>query len=125
MKKPYWNSIEFCSPRPTQNLKESTKCENIIIREVHADGTSFVRLTPVAAEDTSNAMRQLIYAYMDARDDTAINQLLLIPCFILDFLSIHPFSDGNGRMSRLLSLLLLYCIRPDLNALCMFPLKSR
>ena len=37
-----------------------------------------------------------------------INQLLLIPCFILDFLCIHQFRDGNGRMSRLLSLLLLY-----------------
>ena len=37
-----------------------------------------------------------------------MNQLLLIPCVILDFLCIHPFRDGNGRMSRLLSLLLLY-----------------
>jgi Fic family protein len=45
---------------------------------------------------------------MDARDNSAVNRLLLIPCFILDFLCIHPFSDGNGRMSRLLSLLLLY-----------------
>ena len=45
---------------------------------------------------------------MDARDDANINQLLLIPCVILDFLCIHPFRDGNGRMSRLLSLLLLY-----------------
>jgi Fic family protein len=45
---------------------------------------------------------------MDARSNYNINQLLLIPCFILDFLCIHPFADGNGRMSRLLSLLLLY-----------------
>lgn len=37
-----------------------------------------------------------------------INQLLLIPCVILDFLCVHPFRDGNGRMSRLLSLMLLY-----------------
>lgn len=45
---------------------------------------------------------------MDARGDSVINQLLLIPCIILDFLCIHPFRDGNGRISRLLSLLLLY-----------------
>ncbi|MDR3120275.1 MAG: Fic family protein, partial [Clostridiales bacterium] len=42
------------------------------------------------------------------RDSSAVNRLLLIPCFILDFLCIHPFADGNGRISRLLSLLLLY-----------------
>lgn len=45
---------------------------------------------------------------MDAKCNANINQLLLIPCVILDFLCIHPFQDGNGRMSRLLSLLLLY-----------------
>ncbi len=84
------------------------KNENNIIREVRADGTSFVRWTPVSSEDTPKAMENLIYAYMDARDNASINQLLLIPCFILDFLCIHPFRDGNGRMSRLLSLLLLY-----------------
>ena len=53
-------------------------------------------------------MEQLVLAYIDARDNPNINQLLLIPCVILDFLCIHPFSDGNGRMSRLLTLLLLY-----------------
>ena len=53
-------------------------------------------------------MEQLELAYMEARSDANINQLLLIPCVILDFLCIHPFRDGNGRMSRLLSLLLLY-----------------
>ena len=51
---------------------------------------------------------RLELAYMDARNDASINQLLLIPCVILDFLCIHPFRDGNGRMSRLLTLLLLY-----------------
>lgn len=40
--------------------------------------------------------------------DTELDPLLLIPMFILDFLCIHPFNDGNGRMSRLLTLLLLY-----------------
>ena len=40
--------------------------------------------------------------------DTDLDPLLLIPIFILDFLCIHPFNDGNGRMSRLLTLLLLY-----------------
>lgn len=53
-------------------------------------------------------MEQLVLAYLDASCDAGINQLLLIPCVILDFLCIHPFQDGNGRMSRLLSLLLLY-----------------
>jgi Fic family protein len=53
-------------------------------------------------------MEQLVLAFMEARSNSNINQLLLIPCFILDFLCIHPFADGNGRMSRLLSLLLLY-----------------
>ena len=45
---------------------------------------------------------------MDARSNMNINQLLLVPCVILDFLCIYPYDDGNGRISRLLSLLLLY-----------------
>ena len=49
-------------------------------------------------------MQELVYAYMDARDDSEINQLLLIPCVILDFLCIHPFQDGNGRVGRLIML---------------------
>ena len=46
--------------------------------------------------------------YQKARDLEAVDELILIPCFLLDFLCIHPFTDGNGRMSRLLTLLLLY-----------------
>ena len=78
------------------------------IMEIDALGNRKVRFRPISAVGTSNAMEQLVLAYTQARDDANINQLLLIPCVILDFLCIHPFRDGNGRMSRLLSLLLLY-----------------
>ena len=54
------------------------------------------------------AMDDMITSYWEARNDTDINNLLLIPCFIVDFLRIQPFIDGNGRMSRLLTTLLLY-----------------
>lgn len=71
-------------------------------------GRRSIRLRPTSAKDTKGAMEQLELAFMDARSNSSISNLLLIPSVILDFLSIHPFDDGNGRMSRLLSLLLLY-----------------
>lgn len=79
-----------------------------VIMEIDTDGIRRVRFRPMSAGETPKAMEQLELAYMDARSSSSINQLLLIPCVILDFLCIHPFQDGNGRMSRLLSLLLLY-----------------
>ena len=79
-----------------------------VIMEMDADGMRRVRFRPTSAVETPKAMEQLELAYLAARDDANVNQLLLIPCVILDFLCIHPFRDGNGRMSRLLSLLLLY-----------------
>ena len=78
------------------------------IMEINASGVRRVRFAPTPATETTATMEQLRFAYLDARSNYNINQLLLIPCYILDFLCIHPFSDGNGRMSRLLSLLLLY-----------------
>lgn len=81
--------------------------DNYILEE-DAQGNRRVRFTPTPASETPAAMEQLELAYMEARNDANINQLLLIPCVILDFLCVHPFRDGNGRMSRLLSLLLLY-----------------
>lgn len=84
------------------------KTDDNVILEVDGDGTRRVRFRPTPAAETARAMEQLSLAYLDARSDGNINQLLLIPCVILDFLCIHPFRDGNGRMSRLLSLLLLY-----------------
>lgn len=84
------------------------KTDDNAIMEIDADGNRKVRFRPTPASETAKAMEQLELAYMDAGNDADINQLLLIPCVILDFLCIHPFRDGNGRMSRLLSLLLLY-----------------
>ena len=84
------------------------KIENNVISQIDKNGNRTIRFRPVPAKETPEAMEQLILAYMEARDNSNINQLLLIPCVILDFLCIHPFRDGNGRMSRLLSLLLLY-----------------
>ncbi len=84
------------------------KTDDNVILEIDAEGNRQVRFRPTPADETPRAMEQLELAYMDARSDANINQLLLIPCVILDFLCIHPFRDGNGRMSRLLSLLLLY-----------------
>ena len=84
------------------------KTENNLIIEETKEGLRKVRFKPMSAAETPKAMEQLVLAYMDASNNLNINSLLLIPCVILDFLSIHPFKDGNGRLSRLLTLLLLY-----------------
>lgn len=84
------------------------KTEDNVIAEKLPDGRRVVRFVPISAKETTEAMEQLTLAYQLARDNLSINKLLLIPCVILDFLCIHPFADGNGRLSRLLSLLLLY-----------------
>lgn len=81
--------------------------DNVIV-EIDSLGNRTIRFRPTPASETSQAMEQLELAYLIACSNANINQLLLIPCVILDFLCIHPFRDGNGRMSRLLSLLLLY-----------------
>ena len=89
-------------------LSGQYKVEDNFIMEMDGSGRRKVRFTPVSASETKEAMEQLVLAYMDARDNPRINKLLLIPCVVLDFLCIHPFSDGNGRVSRLLTLFLLY-----------------
>jgi Fic family protein len=79
-----------------------------IIEEVDKQGQKRVRFQPLSAFETPGAMERLCHEFLLAIDTAKIDSLLLIPMFILDFLGIHPFNDGNGRMSRLLTLLLLY-----------------
>ena len=78
------------------------------INEKKRDGRVITRFTPVAPHDTPDAVENLCRAYEQAVAKAKIDALILIPAFICDFLCIHPFNDGNGRMSRLLTLLLLY-----------------
>lgn len=81
--------------------------DNVIAEEL-PDGTKRIRFQPVSAWETPEAMKMLCDAFNDALSTEAMDPLLLIPMFILDFLCIHPFNDGNGRMSRLITLLLMY-----------------
>lgn len=78
------------------------------ITEVRPDGSVFVRFRTVPPYQTADAMEQLHERFERRLDEGLFDPLLLIPAYVLDFLCIHPFLDGNGRMSRLLSLLLLY-----------------
>lgn len=78
------------------------------INETKCDGRVITRFTPVAPHDTPDAVENLCRAYEQAVAKAKIDALIRIPAFICDFLCIHPFNDGNGRMSRLLTLLLLY-----------------
>lgn len=79
--------------------------DNTIV-ERDALGNQTVRFRPVSSFETERAMEALLAAYQEGVA-AEVPPLLLIPVFILDFLCIHPFEDGNGRMSRLLTLLLL------------------
>ena len=78
-----------------------------VIAETDSAGNRFVRFQPVPAWETPEAIDFACKAYDEAVQSGA-DPLLVIPMFILDFLCIQPFNDGNGRMSRLLTLLLLY-----------------
>lgn len=79
-----------------------------VIAETAAQGHQKVRFIPVPAFQTADAMDSLCQSFQNAWQENIIDKLLLTPMFILDFLCIHPFNDGNGRMSRLLTTLLLY-----------------
>ena len=71
-------------------------------------GNVVERFKPLPPHETPEAVLQICDELNNAIDKKAVDALLLIPIFIHDFLCIHPFNDGNGRMSRLLTTLLLY-----------------
>lgn len=91
-----------------KSIGGSYKNSDNIIEEEDDQGNKSVRFRPVAAWETPEAVGRACLAFDEASQNAEYDPLLLIPMFILDFLCTHPFNDGNGRMSRLLTLLLLY-----------------
>ena len=81
--------------------------DNFIVEKTE-DGKEFVRFKPLPAYLTETAMKDICGQFTAAIQKDEINPLIIISMFILDFLCIHPFNDGNGRMGRLLTLLLTY-----------------
>lgn len=79
-----------------------------VISETFSDGTKRIRFEPLSAFETPAAMQKLCDELRERMSKSDVEPLVLIAVFVLDFLSVHPFNDGNGRMARLLTLLLLY-----------------
>lgn len=84
------------------------KLTDNIIQETDVNGDVFVRFRPTPAVETEGAMTTLCDSYRQLIGESKIERILLAILFVFDFLCIHPFHDGNGRMSRLMTLLLLY-----------------
>ena len=95
--------LEVTSPEEAGVYKK----ENNWIQERSPEGRISVRFIPVKAKDTGEAMEQWVMAYHEARQESGISRLFLVACVIVDFLCIHPFTDGNGRVSRILTTMLL------------------
>lgn len=79
-----------------------------IIAECLPGGRTIARFTPTSAAGTPAAVERICSEYSDQISKGTYDPLLISLAFVFDFVSIHPFNDGNGRMSRLLTLLLLY-----------------
>ena len=78
------------------------------ITETYPDGTRQIRFRNLPTFETPGAMDELNSYVTDSLRIDDVDPLILTASYILDFLCIHPFNDGNGRMSRLLTLLFLY-----------------
>ncbi|MDR2349448.1 MAG: Fic family protein, partial [Deltaproteobacteria bacterium] len=77
------------------------------VRELGLRGNRVIRFQPVSAEETKEYAEALFKAFANAEKNPEINKLLLIPCFVLDFLCVRPFEEGNERMATLISVLLM------------------
>lgn len=86
---------------------EWKRIENEIV-EFRQGGPPVVRFRPVSVAETPGAVEELCRSYRHAIDQEHVAPLVAVPGLVFDFLCIHPFRDGNGRVSRLLSLLALY-----------------
>ena len=84
------------------------KISQNVIAAIDRNGKEYILFTPLAPYETAPAMDAICESYNKMIENDELDAILLIPIFIHDFLCIHPFSDGNGRMSRLLTALLLY-----------------
>lgn len=85
-----------------------TKSVQNYISATYPDGHVETLFTPLAPYDTPEALNRICEEYNRVIGNMEVEPLIAIPIFIHDFLCIHPFNDGNGRMSRLLTTLLLY-----------------
>lgn len=85
-----------------------TKNVQNYISATYPDGHTEILFTPLAPFETPEALDKICAEYNYVIGNAEAEPLLAIPIFIHDFLCIHPFNDGNGRMSRLLTTLLLY-----------------
>lgn len=88
-------------------LGGKTKATDNTIEAIDETGQRSIRFQPVSAFETPQALEAMMSAYTKAKENELNPPLILIALVILDFLCIHPYSDGNGRMSRLLTLLLM------------------
>ena len=89
-------------------LAGRTKSVQNYISAAYPDGHTEILFTPLAPCETSEALDRICEEYNRVIGNLEVEPLIIIPIFIHDFLCIHPFNDGNGRMSRLLTTLLLY-----------------
>ena len=89
-------------------LAGQTKTVQNYISATYPDGHTKVLFTPPAPFETPEALERICEEYNRVIGNLEVEPLIAIPVFIHDFLCIHPFNDGNGRMSRLLTTLLLY-----------------
>ncbi len=84
------------------------KVSQNVIADTNEDGKEYVLFTSLEPYETPSAIDSICENYNRMIESEDVDSILLIPIFIRDFLCIHPFSNGNGRMSRLLTALLLY-----------------
>ena len=90
------------------SMAGKTKNVQNYISASYPDGHTEILFTPLTPYETPEALNRICEEYNRVIGNMEVEPLIIIPVFIHDFLCIHPFNDGNGRMSRLLTALLLY-----------------